>query len=65
MGTYLYNALRLIMAVIFLAGLLAGLEISLYKEHANPLNWNHVAISAGIVGLVLACSWDRRNPPGR
>ncbi len=63
MGKHLYNALRVIMAVLCLAGLLAALEISLFKEHASPMNWTHIGISVGIVGVILACMWDSKNPP--
>lgn len=61
MGKFLFNLFRVIMAVLMGAGLLAALELSLLKEHASSLNWTHLAISSGCVGVVLACMWDRNN----
>lgn len=63
MGRYLYNALRVVMAVLCVAGLLAAMEISLFNEHASPMNWGHIGISVAIVGVILACKWDLENPP--
>lgn len=63
MEKHLYNAFRVVLAVLCVAGLLAALEISVFKEHASPLNWYHIAISTGIVGTIVACRWDRKNPP--
>ncbi|MBY0551766.1 MAG: hypothetical protein K2W95_31070 [Candidatus Obscuribacterales bacterium] len=63
MGKYLYNALRVVMSVLCVAGLLAGIEISLFKEHASPLHWGHIGIAVAVVGVILACMWDAKNPP--
>lgn len=58
MGKHLYNILRVVMAVLLVAGLLGALEISILKEHAGPLSWKHIAISVGIVGVILALMWE-------
>ena len=63
MGKHLFNFFRVVMAVLMCAGLLAALEISVFKEHASPMNWKHIGISAGIVAMVLACRWDTKNSP--
>ncbi len=58
MGKHLYNILRVVMAVLLVAGLLGALEISILKEHASPLNWKHFATSVGIVGVIIALMWE-------
>ncbi len=55
---YIYNGFRIFMAVIFVAGGLAYVELSLFKSAVNPLGWKHFLIAIGIAAVVGACWWD-------
>ena len=58
--TYIFNGLRIFLAIIFVAGGLAYLELSLFKQPHNPLGWTHFLIAAAIVGFIAACWWDEK-----
>lgn len=57
---YVYNSVRIILGIMFLAGGIAYLELSLFGSSSSP-GWKPFLIAIAIAGVIAACCWDEKH----